>query len=1029
MTDSVPYPSSSEHAHEGPPRAAGKDGGAPWVIRRKIVPPTLPGTVVARPRLEALLTGLLDQHRVIFVYASAGAGKTTAIVQTIQRVQRPLAWLDVGATDVATGRLLVYLEAALAPHVPDLDGVASSALAARLPHAEVAGLLAESVGERPLVIVLDDAERLAAAPDALEVVSAFARYLPPTARLIIASRTELPFHSVVGSFPWVAAVGEEDLALTVDEAERALAAAGREDIDPVDALVETGGWMTGVLFEAWRAADHVIGLGGEADPLHGYLATEILGQLDPADADFLVRTSVLEEVSPAAAEMLGIPDAAGRLHSLSGHRLPVSWQHNPPVMRCHPRFREFLVRRLTRLPEPTQREIHRAHARLLLGEHHDEEAVEQLLAAGCPDDALRILEPVLERVIERTDFTLAESWLAAMRPARSQQDSSLAASELMLAVVRENFSAGVALADRLHAAGLRTELARTNGRAAGLMAWCYLHAGRVDDIDDVLSHAPLGTDADAARYAMSIVRDNADPAQSPPQFAGGPMDALVLRAHYDLGRLPLIESAPRSPWAAKATESWLVSALLTSGNLERAFELYHRLAAAPDHSVWLTGLLGPRLMFELAERDEAWRLLREGRSRIRATGSVLFEAYSLLIEIEFELRAHGPSDSAFALLDHLARHPVGGAYAFLVEQRQMLLGRAHLMRGDSERAVASLRQAVEGMQRGRRLLYLPTAAVYLAEAEWRCEREHEADAAAALAVRIAAEQGSNHYLLAALGDFPDVAARGIDGAHSAESEWHELGRALLLRGIELPDVLGGSVEVVEFGRIAVTVGGTEANPGLSKSVELLTFMANHERRDLSREALLDALFDGKRDASTAAYLRQAVLRLRKSIPDLFDKSAPSGVLRLNPSMRVATESRRLVGLLGEAAAMRGEERFARLLEALHLADAGTYLPSITSAWADERRRRLEELIRSARLEAAEVAFALGKYAPAGQLAEQVVKVDPYRESGWRLVMRLALLLGDHDRAVSAYRACEQALAEIGAVPSENTKALVRGTRR
>lgn len=1029
MADPGLYPSASEGVHGSPSASGATDSGASWVIRRKIVPPVLPDTVVARPRLESLLTSLLDQHRVVFVYASAGAGKTTAIVQAIQRLQRPLAWLDIGATDVATGRLLVYLEAALALHVPGVDGVASSALAARLPHPEVAGLLAESVGERPLVIVLDDAERLAAAPDALEVISAFARYLPATARLIIASRTELPFHSVVGSFPWVAAIGEEDLALTVEEAERALAATGRDDIDPVDALVETGGWMTGVLFEAWRASDHVIGLGGEADPLHGYLATEILGQLDAADADFLVRTSVLEDVTSGAAELLGIPDAAARLHSLSGQRLPVSWQRDPPAMRCHPRFREFLLRRLTRLPESAQREIHRAHGRLLLSENHDEEAVEQFLAAGCPTDALRILEPVLERVIERTDFALAESWLDAVRDERSDNDMSLAASELMLAVVRENFAAGVALADRLQAAGLRAELARTNARAAGLMAWCYLHAGRVDDIDDVLAQAPLGSDADAARYAMTVVRDEADHSHATPQFAGGPMDALVLRTHYDLGRLPLIDAAPSSPWAAKATESWLVSALLTSGNLERAFELYHRLAAAPDHSVWLTGLLGPRLMFEIAERDEAWRLLREGRTRIRETGSVMFEAYSLLIEAEFELRASGATERLMALLEHLSRHPAGGVYAFLVEQREMLVGRAHLMRGDNEAAAASLRRAVNGMQVGRRLLYLPTAAVYLAEAEWRCGREREADAAAALAVEVAAEQGSNHYLLAALGDFPDVAARGIDGADSAESVWHELGRALLLRGVRLPDMLGGSVEVLEFGRVAVTVGGTEVNPGLSKSIELLTFLANHEKRDLSREALLDALFDGKRDASTAAYLRQAVLRLRKAIPELIDPAAPPGVVRLNASMRVATESRRLVGLLGEAAALRGEERFARLLEVLKLADHGTYLPNITSTWADERRRRLEELIRSARLEAAEVAFALGKYAPAGQLAEQVVKVDPYRESGWRLVMRLALLLGDHDRAVSAYRACEQALAEIGAVPSDSTKALVRGPHR
>ena len=98
-------------------------------------------------------------------------------------------------------------------------------------------------------------------------------------------------------------------------------------------------------------------------------------------------------------------------------------------------------------------------------------------------------------------------------------------------------------------------------------------------------------------------------------------------------------------------------------------------------------------------------------------------------------------------------------------------------------------------------------------------------------------------------------------------------------------------------------------------------------------------------------------------------------------------------------------------------------------WADERRQRLDELVRSARLEAAEVAFALGKYSHAGQLAEQVVKVDPYRESGWRLVMRLAQLLGDHDRVVSAYRSCEQALAEVGSHPSDTTTALMRGSRR
>lgn len=1001
------------------------------MIRRKITAPPLGENVVSRPRLESLITGLLDQHRLVFVYASAGAGKTTAILQAVQRLQRPLVWLDIDSTDAATGRLLVYLEAALCSRVPQAGGVASAALTAQLPHPEVAGLLAESIGEQPIVIVLDDAERLAESPEALEVLAAFARYLHPSARFVVASRTELPFASSVGSSPWVAAIGEEDLALTVEEARRALAETGREDIDPVDALVETGGWMTGVLFEAWRASDHVIGLGGENDPLHGYLATEILGQLSAADAEFLIQSSLLEEITVAHAEALGLEDVRARLHSLAGHRLPVSWQAGATIMRCHPRFRDFLQRRLSRLDEASRRELYRAHARLFLAEGHAEEAVQEYLAVGALTDAVAILEPVLNRVIERTDFALAEAWLAAIAPVRSPDDLSFASAELMLALVRENFAAGVALADRFEERGVRLELARTSGRAASLMAWCYLHAGRIEDIDAVLGAAGASRDVDAARYSMSVVRD--DPAGGSDRamgvLTGGPLDALVLRTHYDLGRLPLITVAPSSPWAAKATESWLVSAALTSGHLEQAFELYHRLVAASDQSVWLTGVLGPRLMFEIGDHDEAWRLLQDGRQLILRTGSLMFESYNLLIEAELELRTHTDPDAALAILDGLERHPVIGRYAFLVEQRLMLIGLARLMKRDPQTAAAQLRRAVNGMRRGERLLYLPTSAIYLSEAEWQCGNEAAADGAAQLALDVAALQGSNHYLLSALADFPDVAARRIDLETTDESQWHELGRALLVRGIPLTEVLGGSVELAEFGRVVLTVAGEEVNPGLTKSVELLAFIANHERRELSRASLLDALFEGKRDASTASYLRQAVLKLRKAIPDLFEHDARRGVLRLSDVIRIGTESRRLVGLLGEAAALRGEQRLHRLLAALDLADRGAYLPAVTSTWADERRRRLEELVRSARLESAEVAFSLGHYNQAGRLAEQVVKIDPYRETGWRLVMRLAQLHGDHDRVLSAYRSCEQALAEIGAKPSETTIALMRGPRR
>jgi DNA-binding SARP family transcriptional activator len=1006
----------------------------PWVIRRKILPSTLGEDVVPRQRLETLLMGLIDQHRLVFVYASAGAGKTTAILQAAKRLQRQLVWLDVDTTDSATGRLLVYLEAALALQVPQVAQVATSALSAQIPHAEVAGLLAESIGDAQVLIVLDDVERLAGSSEALDVIASFARYLPPSARLVLASRTQLPFSSSFGEARWVAAVGEEDLALTVDEATQALAASGRSDIDPVDALVETGGWMTGVLFEAWRASDHVIGLGGEADPLHGYLATEILDQLDRADAEFLISTAVLEEVTVANAEALGLSSVSERMHSLRGLRLPVSWHNDGTALRCHPRFREFLLRRLERVDDGEQRRLRRAHARLLASEDLLEEAVEEYLSAGCLEEALEIVNPVLERVIERADFVLAQRWLDALAPVRRDDDVLLTPSELMLTVVQEKFFKGVALADRLEELGLRTELARSSERAAGLMAWCYLHAGRVADIDVIVGVAGNGPEADAARYALSVIRDEpgfvADPRFR--RLSGGPMDALVLRIHFDLGRLPLLTVAPTSPWAAKAAESWLVSALLAAGHTERAFEVYHRLADLSDpseQSVWLSAVLGPRMMIEIGDHAEAERLLYEGRSRIEATGSSLFESYSLLLEAEFELRLHDDPAAARAVLEALATHPVAGTYAFLSEQRDMLTGLVLLHEGMDEEAVTHLRCAVAGMERGERLLFLSTAATYLSEAEWRVGREQAADEAADLARISAQRQGSNHYLLKALAEFPDVLTRRIDLEETADSPWHEIGRGLAVRGMVGTDTVAANVEVVEFGHVAIQADGKDVSPGLNKSVELLAFMANRENEETSRTALLDALFEGRRGDSASSYLRQAVLKLRRVIPEMFDPDTAVGVLRLGPRMRVSTESRRLISLLGEASAQRGRERLRLLLVALEIADRGTYLPSVNSQWVEDRRLRIDELVRSARVEAAEVAYAEGMYAKAAGLVQQVLDDDPYREAAWRLEMRLAQIHGDHDRVIAAYRACEAALGELGAEPSPTTLKLFRDSRR
>jgi ATP/maltotriose-dependent transcriptional regulator MalT len=979
------------------------------------------------------MTRLIGRNRLVCVCASAGAGKTTAVLQAAAVLDRPLAWLAVDATDCATGRLLTYLEAALSSSVPSVAGVATAAMAAQLPHTEVAGILAEALGDAEIVVVLDDVERLAGSAEALEVLSAFARFLPHQVRLVILSRTVLPFRSAVGSAPWVAGVGERDLALTQDEAAEVLALTGRDQVDPAEAVRQTGGWMTGVLLEAWRADEHVLGLGGEADALHGYLATEILAELEPADRDFLIRTSVLAEVSAPLAEGLGLAGASARLHSLLGRRLPVSWSSDNTVLRCHPRFREFLLRSLGRRDDAEQRELYRAHARMLARDGYAEEAVAEFLGAGCPEEALELVPPVLGRVIERADLDLAERWLDQLAPVRRSGDLALAEAELLLAVARENYGAGAELADSLRAAGRREQLAASSGQAAALMAWCYLHVGRPGDMDAVLEAGPQGAAVEAARYAAVIVRDGS--ARRPVAtgvLTGGPLDAMVMRTHFDLGRLALLTDSPRSPWAVRVGESWLAGALLASGNIERAFELYHRMTGSGEQSVWLSALLGPRLLGEMADHVEARRLLREGRARIAATGSAMFAMYSLLIEAEFALRWDGDVPAAAAVLEEVRAHPVGREYAFVVEQWEMLTGLARLLQGRDEEAVAHLVRAVHGMQSGDRLLFLATAAIYLAEACWRTGDEAAADAAADQALRAAARQGSNHALLQALAEFPDVLSRRIDLEPTDESPWHELGRSLLVRAVPAAAATasrrGRSVHLTEFGKPAIRVDGVAVRNRLTKSVELLALLASSERAEASKDFILDALFDAGRNGSSAAYLRQAVFRLRETVPDVLDPDSPPGALRLAPNLCVTTDSQKVLGLLGQAAAMRGDGRLGVLLEALEVAGQGEYLPALRSPWVEERRRHLEEVLRRARFDAAEGAFALGRYRQAEALTEAILAEDRFHEPAWRLRMRIAHRHGDSQRVLATFRACEQALRELGARPSAGTAALLRDLR-
>jgi DNA-binding SARP family transcriptional activator len=127
--------------------------------------------------------------------------------------------------------------------------------------------------------------------------------------------------------------------------------------------------------------------------------------------------------------------------------------------------------------------------------------------------------------------------------------------------------------------------------------------------------------------------------------------------------------------------------------------------------------------------------------------------------------------------------------------------------------------------------------------------------------------------------------------------------------------------------------------------------------------------------------------------------------------------------LAEALRLSGTKRLGAILEALPAGERGAYLPRVEADWARRRAAEIDERCLEARIEAAEIAFVAGDYPLARRLGEEAVAADPFRESGWQLLIRIATEVGDTAAATLALRRCETALAEVGGAPTGATRAL------
>ncbi|MGV9349264.1 BTAD domain-containing putative transcriptional regulator [Streptomyces spiralis] len=996
------------------------------VIRRKLAAPEPGDDIVGRDRLTGRIRSLLDHHPVVTVCATAGGGKTTAVALALRDLDRPVAWLSLDGTEQAPGRLLVYLEAAVEPYVPAAAHVASDALRDSIQTGEAAGLLAESLHGSRLVLVCDNVERITADEGSIAVLSALARYLPVAVNLVLISRTAVPLDfGSIDDISRVGELGEEELAFDADEAAAALRLIGRPDLDAQRVVDMTGGWVAGVLFEGWRTAEVA---GHRPDALRDYLSANMLRALSAAERTFLLHTSPLAEISAPDAVVLGQTDAARLMAGLRLKRLPGYWSQDGTRLIPHPQFREFLADELARTEDPkTVRRLHRLHADLLVRQGALEEAVDALLRLGDTEDAWRQAAVVLPDLVARMDFASAARWLDALDASRRTPTPDVGTVVLRVSFALEQCGRGNELLERHGYDWLPGPDSPHFQEALLLATWCRWHAGHLDEARALAGRLPAGRAREAAENLLALADGSSPtfPAYAP--TPSGTVDGLLMRIGYFRGRLKGLDRP--AAFDRRRTElgaPWIIAGLRATGRLDEAMEMYEvrRESWQPP---WLHAFDAVDLMIDLGRDEEAWAALERGRRLIAETGSRLYHVFGLLNEAKLCLRLRQDTEAADrALAEAEACGAVG--YAFSRELCQLWRGLSFLLRNRDAEARTELEACVEGMRRGDRRLELATAAAYLAEAYWRLGEEDASDAAAELALTESAAQGSQHLLLTALTDVPAVAVREADASPTRMSRWHELTALLSSRDTLRVTTKAPRLLLEEFGEPVLTVDGQQVALRLSKSVELLSYLLGAQR-EVSRQELLDALFDSRNSAAGRSYLRQALYRLREVLPPELVPRQNGDRFHLACPDLVCGTAQVVLDSLVQADHQDGEIRLRTMTEALAHADRGPYLAPLTSIWAEQRRSEIGERVTSGRIEAARLAFRLSRYREARQLVEDVLKTSPYREQAWQLAISLAHASGSDDAVLALYQRYTAAMREVGVAPSAEVRRLVTQLRR
>lgn len=406
------------------------------VLRAKLLPPALPGSLLVRHRLVDRLAALLDpcsDAHLGLVTSPAGFGKTTLLSKLALRAKDNrvrVAWCSLDPSDADIFRFWSCILAAFSVADSDLAaGLAGLPAPRRGGNEDFVTILVEAVDARPTVLVLENLHEVAD-PVVLRDLDHLLSCASPGLRIVLSSRSDPPLGALQAAkvSSRLTQLRVHDLAFTEDET---MTWCRDLDVEQRRAVwTQTEGWPAMVRLMEIAMRSGAVDVDGTPwdTGLADYLFTETLRRQPEKAQQGLMRLAVPDTIHlDLAAELSGLADAGQLLERVCQSSGLISRVSQPgstaSSYRMHPMLRAHLHGELTRRDIAAERTAQRQSAQWCLSAGFGLDALRHSTAAADPDFQESVVRAVGPGLVNDGDAALL---LAALdQPGRRRGEESM----------------------------------------------------------------------------------------------------------------------------------------------------------------------------------------------------------------------------------------------------------------------------------------------------------------------------------------------------------------------------------------------------------------------------------------------------------------------------------------------------------------------------------------------------------------------------------------------------------------------------